>query len=454
MSQQILIVDDEPSIRKVLSAQLRREGYQVALAEDGNHAISWLMENPTELIISDLKMPGLDGMGLLNWVQETLPGVPLIMITAHGTIHNAVEAVKCGVFDYITKPFERSELLAAVQKGLATAERSEFKVLSGRARGLELLGQSSSVQHVISVVEKVAASPATVLIQGESGSGKDLVARALHDLSNRADKPFMEVNCGAVPAELFEAELFGSLADPNPGNVHTKPGRLELAEGGTLFLDEISELPPKMQVRLLRVLQDRVYEPGNGRPPIPVDVRIIAATHKSLDREVAEGRFREDLYYRLNVIPVTLAPLRDRKEDIPLLAGRLVEHFNQRFGTTIEGFTDEALSALCEHPWPGNLSELESVIERGVLLAEGPLLDTEDLQHFTAPTSLPRGQGEEGEQLGLKEYLRVHTVRLERARIQRALDADEGNVTRAARRLGISRRSLQTKMKEYGLRDR
>jgi transcriptional regulator with GAF, ATPase, and Fis domain len=307
---------------------------------------------------------------------------------------------------------------------------------------------------VYAMIEKVCRSPTTVLISGESGTGKELVARALHESSGRADAPFIKVNCGAIPENLFEAELFGYEKGAFTGAVSNKPGRFELADGGSLFLDEIGELPRDMQVKLLRVLQDGTFERVGGVRTQTVDVRLIAATNRDLATEVKESRFREDLYYRLNVIPIKLPPLRDRADDITLLVEHFVAKFNDRLNTAILGVTPEAMAALMAHRWPGNIRELENLIERSVLLCEGETITLADLPGLVEDgieiepmsDSLP-------DEMGLKEYVRVFTAKLERARIQRVLGEEGGNVTHASKKLGISRKSLQSKMKEYGLRD-
>jgi DNA-binding NtrC family response regulator len=448
--KRILIVDDEPSIRKVLSAHLKKFGYEVDQAEDGGGAIALLQTDVWNLVITDLRMPGIDGLALLQWVRDNLPGLPVILITAHGTVDTAVEALKRGAFDYVTKPFDRDELHGVIQKALATEERTVHHLQPETDKRWHLVGSTPRMREVYRLVEKVANSPTTALITGESGTGKELVARALHEHSDRRNEPFVQINCGAIPESLFEAELFGYERGAFTGAVGSKPGRFELANGGTLFLDEVGELPLSMQVKLLRVLQERTIDRVGGTRPITVDVRLIAATNADLAAEVEAGRFRHDLFYRLNVIPIHLPPLRERKEDLPILVEHFLGKFNHRLGKKIARVDPEGLAALLEHPWPGNVRELENLMERSVLLADGEVLGLADLPGLrrtaVTPDEAPLGA------LGLKEYVRVHTARLERARIQAVLDAEDHNVTRAARRLGISRKSLQTKMKEYSLR--
>jgi two-component system response regulator AtoC len=454
MQKRILIVDDEPSIRMVLRAHLNRSGYNVTAAENGAEAISLLRRESYHLVVSDLRMPEVDGMALLAHCTEYHPGLPVILITAHGTVDSAVEAIKLGAQDYITKPFDQNELMPVIEKALRTEERGRQVLHADAAGRFKIIGQTSRMHAVYSMIEKVSRSPSTVLITGESGTGKELVARALHDSSDRASAAFIQVNCGAIPEALFEAELFGHEKGAFTGAVNRKPGRFELADGGTLFLDEIGELPRDMQVKLLRVLQDGTFDRVGGVRSQTVDVRLVAATNRNLKQEVKEQRFREDLFYRLNVIPIKLPPLRDRADDIPLLVEHFVAKFNERLGVNILGVTPEAMAALMAHRWPGNIRELENLIERSVLLCENDTISLADLPGLIedgidsgpATDTLP-------DEMGLKQYVRVFTAKLERARIQRVLIEEGGNVTHASKKLGISRKSLQIKMKEYGLRD-
>jgi len=454
MRSRVLVVDDEPSIRKVLQAHLAREGYAVELAADGGEAIGRLGGEPFDLVISDLKMPGVGGLELLAHVRQHLPGLPLIVITAHGTVDSAVEALKLGAFDYITKPFDLAELRVAVDKALRVERASRRSLQEDPAHKgrFDLIGVTPSMQRVYSLVEKVADSPTTVLLVGESGTGKELVARALHSHSGRRDAPFVSVNCGAIPENLFESELFGYEKGAFTGAVTSKPGRFELADGGTLLLDEVGELPRDMQVKLLRALQERKVERVGGIRSTAVDVRVIAATNVDLAAAVSAGRFRDDLYYRLNVIQIRLPPLRERREDIPLLVDHFLARFNERLGKHVVGVDADGMAALMAWGWPGNIRELENVIERGVLLSDAEVLGVDALPGLEGSSSgPPRAADPDG--VGLKELVRVHTAKLERALILRSLEQESGNVTRAARRLEISRKSLQLKMKEYGLRE-
>jgi nitrogen regulation protein NR(I) len=466
--KQILVVDDEPNLRRVLSAQLERDGYDVHTAEDGEQALAMLQENHIDLVITDLRMPKIDGMELLRRALQLDDELPIVMITAHGTVDNAVEALKTGAFDYITKPFDQAEVRTIVRKALKTRDFSAAEATrAGRPTSpgarYGIIGQSAGILALYGVLDRVADSPTTVLVTGESGTGKELVARALHENSSRRDKPFIKVNCAAIPRDLMESELFGYERGAFTGAVSAKPGRFELASGGTLFLDEIGSIPVEMQVKLLRALQESEFERVGGIKTIRVDVRLVAATNSDLKKEIAAGAFREDLFYRLNVVPIRLPPLRERAQDITLLAQHFVEKFNERLKKRVRGVSPEAEQELLSYPWPGNIRELENVIERAVLFSDGETLKSTDLpadlrdgqpnaRAILAP--LPAISQEPVTVDGLKEQVKAATTRLERELIQRALDQTGGNVTHAARLLKISRKGLQLKMKELGLRER
>jgi two-component system, NtrC family, response regulator AtoC len=469
--KQILVVDDEPNLRRVLSAQLERDGYDVHAAEDGEQALAILKEHHIDLVITDLRMPRLDGMELLRRAQKLDAELPVVMITAHGTVDNAVEALKSGAFDYLTKPFDQVEVRTIVAKALRTRDLSAteasrpFHEIPPEGARYGIIGQSASILDLYAVLDRVADTPTTVLITGESGTGKELVARALHESSSRRDKAFIKVNCAAIPKDLMESELFGYERGAFTGAVGSKPGRFELASAGTLFLDEIGSIPVEMQVKLLRALQESEFERVGGVRTIRVDVRLIAATNSDLKKEITLGSFREDLYYRLNVVPIRLPSLRERATDIPLLVMHFIRKFNTRLKKDIDGVEPAALARLTAYPWPGNIRELENVIERAVLFCDGDELHLSDLpaevrggpSGADAPniTPTPPATSEHASGLsdGLKEQVKAAMSRLERELIVRALEQTSGNVTHAARLLKISRKGLQLKMKELGLRE-
>jgi nitrogen regulation protein NR(I) len=476
--KQVLIVDDEPNLRKILAAQLSRDGYDVLLAEDGEQGLSLLREHHIDLVVTDLKMPKVDGMTLLREALAEQPELPIVMITAHGTVDTAVEALKLGAFDYLTKPFDKDEVRQIVGKALKTRElageepsapavapeAAETKEAEGARFGI--IGQSPGLTELYAVLERVADSPTTVLITGESGTGKELVARALHDHSSRRGKPFIKVNCAAIPKELIESELFGYERGAFTGAVASKPGRFELANGGTLFLDEIGEIPVEMQVKLLRALQESEFERVGGIKTMRVDVRLVAATNRDLKKLIAQGAFREDLFYRLNVVSIRLPALRERATDTPLLVEHFLKKFNERLKKSVSGVEADALELLCNYGWPGNIRELENVMERSVLFCDSQKLRVEDL-----PVELRGASGISSGSMvpamdpgavdlgtlpadgGLKEHVKVAMSRLERDLVSRALKQTNNNVTHAARLLKISRKGLQLKMKELGLRE-
>ena len=468
----ILVADDEQNLRRVLVAMLRRDGHAVVQAANGTEAIDQLAD--VDVVITDLRMPGHDGMDVLRSAAKHHPHVPVIMITAYGSVGQAVEAIKAGAFDYIEKPFEQDVIRMIVEKAIGQAAanriapRSALYAESGR---FGLVGQSTEMQAIFSVIERVADTPSTVLITGESGTGKELVAKALHEQSSRKTGPFIKINCAAIPKTLMESELFGYEKGAFTGAATRKPGRVELAHGGTLFLDEIGEIPVEMQVKLLRAIQESEFERVGGLKTIKVDVRLITATNRDLEQEIQRGNFREDLYYRLNVVPLQIPPLRKRTGDIPLLVQHIIKKFNERLKKTITGIDDDALAALEGHNWPGNIRELENVLERTILFCKHERIERGDLQLgaageappsravTTPPPAAVEDDLDETDPAGassgsLKDIVRAETSRVERELIVKALDETGGNVTQAARLLKISRKSLQMKMKELGLRDR
>jgi nitrogen regulation protein NR(I) len=467
--KQILVVDDEANLRRVLTAQLSRDGYEVHTAPDGEAGLSVLREHHIDLVITDLRMPKLDGMELLRQALRVDPELPVVILTAHGTVDNAVEALKTGAFDYITKPFDQAEVRTIVRKALRTrdlagAEATREEAPEGAGARFGIIGESEAIVSVYDILDRVADTPTTVLITGESGTGKELVARALHENSSRKERPFIKVNCAAIPKDLMESELFGYERGAFTGAVSSKPGRFELASGGTLFLDEIAEIPVEMQVKLLRVLQESEFERVGGIKTIRVDVRLVAATNRDLKREIGQGAFREDLFYRLNVVPIALPALRDRLGDIPLIGQHFIDKFNARLKKNIVGIETEAMERLVAYPWPGNIRELENVLERAVLFC-----DTNSIRLIDLPLEVREGVASGSQRTtpapaaelkdsigadGLKEQVKAAMSRLERELIVRALDQTGGNVTHAARLLKISRKGLQLKMKELGLREK
>jgi DNA-binding NtrC family response regulator len=443
----ILVVDDEPPQIEILRLILGSEGYEVATAASGRGALAALRRQPFDLVLTDLKMPDLSGIALLEQILREQPAACVVLMTAHGTIDSAVEAMRKGAFDYLTKPVDREVLLLAVSRAaertrLVSENRRLREELRARFRVENLVGAHGSMQEVFRIVHKVARSSSTVLIYGESGTGKELVARAIHVTSERRDRPFAAVNVAALPETILEAELFGYEKGAFTGADARKIGHFEQASGSTLFLDEVGELKRDLQVKLLRTLQEREVLRVGGTEPVPVDVRVVAATNRDLEREVRQGRFREDLFYRLNVIPIALPPLRERRTDIPLL----VEHFLAKHaepGRT-RGIAPEALEALVGYSWPGNVRELESAVERTLLLADGDVVRLDELPPAVRMRSRALAGGlaidipDEGLDLD----------GLERGLILRAIDKSGGNVTRAARLLGLSRRTLQYRLEK------
>ncbi|MDD2891112.1 MAG: sigma-54 dependent transcriptional regulator [bacterium] len=445
MLKNILVVDDELSMQKVLSAMLQKEGYKVITANNGKEALEHFKKDSPNLVITDLKMPEMDGLTLLSEIMKVSPGVPVIMITAHGTVETAVSAMKQGAYDFIIKPFDINEIKQVVEKALNVQEKNTQNFLISPEDEDEIVGKSPKMQEVYQMIEKVSKSVATVYIRGESGTGKELAARAIHYRSDRKDKPFIKVNCAAIPENLLESELFGYEKGAFTGANVAKPGRFELADGGTLFLDEIAEMSINNQSKLFRVLQEREFERIGGVRTVKVDIRLIVATSKNLQEYVAEGKFREELYYRLNVVPISLPPLRERKEDIKALVEFFISRFSKREGKNIRGISDDALKMLMDYSWQGNIRELENVIERTVVLEDVEILQSEHFPHLK--TNVETGS----QKLTLKEESKKGKTETEKSLIIEALQASNGNRTKAAEALGISRRTLQLKIKEYSL---
>ena len=446
----ILIVDDERNTCDALAVILRREGHTVSSAASGDAALSCLQDFSTDLVLSDVKMPGMDGLSLLSRVKSQYPGLPVVMMSGHSDVTAAVEALKQGAFDYLVKPFGKEDVLRAVQKALAMravlvenmALKLQVQNHSARSR---VVGGSAAWRRVCAMVDQVAPSRATVLLTGESGTGKELIAGLLHRVSPRAERPFITLNAAALPDTLLEAELFGYEKGAFTGALQRKPGRFELADGGTLFLDEIGEMPMGVQTKLLRVLQEGTFERLGGTRTLRVDVRIITATNKALEQEVAAQRFRADLYYRINVIAIQLPPLRERREDIPLLVAHFLRHYARENSKTITTVHPQVLHRLQLYDWPGNVRELENVIERAVVLASGQTIGVSDLPpHLRDKQSLPVD-----DQIILPGSATL--AQIEREAIIQTLKRHVGNRQAAARALDIGVATLYRKLKEYQL---
>lgn len=446
LAQRILVVDDEESLRHMCGVILGRAGYEVLSAKDGLEALSVLDANPDlRLVLCDVRMPRLDGLGFLDAIAQRPEPIYTVVMSAYGSMDLAMEAMKRGATDYIGKPFKPDEILLVLGKVQERERLTQDNArLRAELRGADvqgLVGSSPPMQKLTQTLRKVAAYPSTVLITGESGSGKERVARSLHALSDRAEAPFVAVNCGAIPENLLESELFGHVRGAFTGAVRERPGLFEQAHGGTLLLDELGEMPKSLQVKLLRVLQEQVLRRVGGSKDIQVNVRVVGATARNLEREVAAGRFRDDLYYRLNVVHLQIPPLRDRSQDIPALAEHFISTFNLRFDKRVRGLEPETLRRLLSYEWPGNVRELENVIERAMLLAEGQTLGVDDLPDLRARVD------PDGEELSIK----ARSAALERSLIQRALARTEGNRSQAAKLLEISYKALVYKIRDYGL---
>jgi two-component system NtrC family response regulator len=443
----ILVVDDEPTQLELVGGFLRRQGFEVAEAASGQAAVARFKQEPFDLVLTDQRMPDLSGLEVLEAVRAASPDTAVVIMTAFGTIETAVSAVKAGAADYLAKPLNLDELLHRIhqiqdRRRLLTENRELRAALAERHRVEGNIGESGAMQEVLSVVRRVAPSDATVLIRGESGTGKELIARAIHYASPRAARALVKVNCAALAESLLEAELFGHEKGAFTGAVAARKGRFELADGGSLFLDEIGDLPPHLQVKLLRVLQEREFERVGSSRPIKVDVRLLAATHRNLETLVREGRFRDDLYYRINVVTIQLPPLRERREDLPLLIDHFLRAFADKNGKSIRGLTRDAREALLRYEYPGNVRELENLIERAVVLTRDDVIGLTDL-----PLTLDTQAAEVESGPGLVAAVEG----LERRMIREALAKADGIQTRAAELLGIGERVLRYKLKKYGL---
>lgn len=447
----VLIAEDKESMRRSLARLFSDKGYEVVEAAGGEEALERFREMEIDLVMTDIQMGGITGLDLLAEIKKRAPQTPVLVMTAFGTVESAVEAMRQGAFDYLLKPFSLSEVEARVEKALEQrrllTENRYLKETIRQTAG-KMIGRSEKMQQVHRLIEKVAPHTSPVLILGETGTGKELVAREICQRGPRAERPFIPVNCGAIPENLLESELFGYEKGAFTGAVGQKKGWLELADGGTLFLDEIGELPLPLQVKLLRFLQEREFQRVGGTKTIKVDVRLIAATHRDLKHEIQEHRFREDFYYRIRVIEIHLPPLRERLGDVLELAAYFLQKFNQELHKNLR-FLPETLDLLTIYHWPGNVRELENVIERAAVLAEGEAVRTEDLPPEFQSISAPDGSGESPSEMGLTERLEL----MEREIIRKTLDETQENQTQAARLLRLHRSSLQYKMRKYGLLD-
>ncbi|MGB2768838.1 MAG: sigma-54 dependent transcriptional regulator [Candidatus Zixiibacteriota bacterium] len=443
----ILIVDNEEPQREQLAGFLKKQGFSATTAGSGPEAIDISQDKSFEVALVDLKMPGMDGIEVLRRLKETNPDIQVIMITAYGSVETAVEAMRLGAYHYVGKPINLEELKLLITKALEShhllMENKYLKEeLEERYKDLQIIGKSRAMQGVLSTVSRVAKTKSTVLIRGASGTGKELVARAIHGLSDRVDKRFIPVSCAAIPETLFESELFGHEKGAFTGAIKAREGRFELADGGTLFLDEVGDIPLETQVKLLRVIESQEFERLGGKDTLKVDVRIISATNQELEQKIKERSFREDLYYRLNVISVVIPPLRERKEDILLLVDHFVKKANQKCGRSIKGITPEVKDIILNYDWPGNVRELENLIERGVVLSRTDVIDKADLPYFGLVSDGTLAHVPPAS-LSLKDVEKDHILRV--------LDRNDWNLNKSAEVLGIHRNTLRLKMKEYGI---
>jgi two-component system response regulator HydG len=450
MKTKILVVDDEAPHRQMLEVVLGGEGYEIHQAGDGQEAINLVEERYYDLILMDNRMTEVDGIEALKKIKEISPGIPVIIMTAYASVSTAVDALKSGAYDYLTKPLDIDELKILIDKALRHRQlEQENKYLKERLGDRfdfsSIIGRSPAMRDLFDTIALVAPSEATALIVGESGTGKELIANSIHHNSSRKERPFIKVNCAALPETLLESELFGHEKGAFTGAIARKQGRFQLAHRGSILLDEIGEMAPSTQAKILRVLQEREFEPLGGSQTVKVDTRVIAATNKNLEEEIQQGRFREDLYYRLNVVTLEVPPLRERREDISLLADFFLKQYAQKNRRLVKGFTPRAMDLLMRHAWPGNVRELENVVERAVIMGRSDMIS--ELELPDAVRALEEKDGEDVIDLipgrSLKE--------MEREMIIRTLEEAGGNRTRTAEILGISRRTLQLKLKDYGI---
>jgi two-component system, NtrC family, response regulator PilR len=454
----VLVVDDEQSMREFLSIMLKKQGLSVTVAERGEEAVDLLEAGERfSLVLTDLKMPGIGGLDVLGRAKEIDPACQVVVMTAYATPETAISAIKQGAYDYITKPFKVDEAKVVVDRalekfGLVSENLYLKKTLEKQNGFAHMIGKSEPMRRVFEMISRVADSQTTILISGESGTGKELVARAIHDRSGRADQPFLPINCGAIPENLIESELFGHKKGAFTGASADKQGLFEAAQGGTILLDEVGELPQNTQVKLLRVLQERKVKPVGGAREVSADCRVLAATNRDLREEVAEGRFREDLYYRLNVIPIELPPLRERQSDIKLLIEHFIDEYSKRMGVEIRGVEADAMRILLNYPYPGNVRELQNIIERAVTLTRGDMISVDVLPPHLQEESFSQMARElEVPETGLD--LEQMVEELERSLIAKALERAGGVKKDAADLLGITFRSFRYRLKKYEMGD-
>ncbi len=463
--QKLLVVDDDQSLREFLEIFLAKEGYKVDSSDSGEKALELVKQSRYDLVITDVKMPGMDGVELLKKLKIIDATLPVILITAFASLDTAVDAMKEGAWDYLTKPFKIEELREVIEKALSSKQDPSIKPIETKDKIYkldEMVAKSPAMMKIFQLIPRIASSPASVLITGESGTGKELVAKAIHNLGDRRERPFVTVNCGGIPESLLESELFGYKKGAFTGATTDKQGLFALANNGTIFLDEIGELPMSLQVKLLRVVQQRSFIPVGGITPIDVDCRIIAATNRNLEREVMEGNFREDLYYRLNVIQIRMPPLRERKEDIPLLVQYFLDKYSKLFKKDVQGISNFALNALMEYPFPGNVRELENIIERSVALSTSSLILPESLyiakekhkdefslneKHLEKKPSYPEAVELPPEGMDLDGFLEE----IEKNLLVQALKRTNGKKKEASKLLGMNFRSFRYRLAKYNL---
>ncbi len=447
----ILIVEDEAKMRRLLELNLGEDGFTTFSVGDAEEGLKLLRENPIDLVLTDLKLPGMNGLEFLQTIKRQNAAMPVVVMTAFGSVETAVEAMKAGASDYVLKPFSLTEMRMVLHKeldvrNLREENRSLREALGKRYAHPNVVARSPKMQEVLATVERVAPTNATVLLGGESGVGKDLIARAIHEKSRRAAGPFLKINSTAIPENLLESELFGFEKGAFTGAAASKPGKFELADKGTIFLDEIGDVPPATQVKLLRVLQEREFERLGGTRTVKVDVRLIAATNRDLRAALEQGTFREDLYYRLNVVPIDIAPLRERKEDIPDLANLFISRFTGESGKPVEGITPAAMQILVNYHWPGNVRELQNIVERACALAKGAVLEPADIHLDVRPAKATSdGHGFLPDGMTLEQW--------EDEMVQEALRRANGNKSQAARLLGLSRNALRYRLSKIGIAD-